>query len=89
MFPLISVSFYCRCHNLTYCSICYCEHVTDAGVELLSTLPSLVSLDVSGCNIQDQGIASFGNGSRLKDVTLSECRIMTDLGLQVSIKYVL
>lgn len=71
-----------RCHNLSYCSICYCEHVTDAGVELLATLPSLISLDISGCNIQDQGVSSLGNSSRLKDITLSECRILTDLGIQ-------
>ncbi|XP_046839843.1 dynein regulatory complex subunit 6-like isoform X2 [Xenia sp. Carnegie-2017] len=71
-----------RCHNLTYCSICYCEHVTDAGVELLATLPSLVSLDVSGCNIQDHGVSSLGNSSRLKDITLAECHRITDIGLQ-------
>lgn len=75
-------TFFFRCHSLTYISICYCEHVTDAGVELLATLPSLISFDVSGCNIQDQGVSSIGNSSKLKDVTLSECRIMTDLGLQ-------
>lgn len=69
---------------MTYCSICFCEHVTDAGVELLATLPSLISIDVSGCNIQDHGVASLGNSSRLRDLTLSECRSMTDIGLQVS-----
>ncbi|CAB4012185.1 F-box LRR-repeat 13-like, partial [Paramuricea clavata] len=71
-----------RCHNLTYCSVCYCEHVTDAGLELLATLPSLVSLDISGCNIQDHGLSSLGNSSRLRDITLSGCRAVTDLGLQ-------
>ena len=78
-----SVIVVSRCHNLTYCSICYCEHVTDAGLELLATLPSLVSLDISGCNVQDHGVSSLGNSSRLRDITLSECRAITDLGLQV------
>ena len=73
-----------RCHNLTYCSVCYCEHVTDAGLELLATLPSLVSLDISGCNVQDHGVSSLGNSSRLRDITLSECCNITDLGLQVN-----
>ena len=58
--------------------------MTDAGVELLGTLPSLVSLDLSGCNIQDQGVAALGNNPKFLDVTLSECPNITDLGLQVS-----
>ena len=53
-----------RCHNLVYASFCYCEHVTDAGVELLGTLTSLTSLDLSGCNVQDQGVAALGNNCR-------------------------
>lgn len=74
-----------RCHNLVYASFCYCEHVTDAGVELLGTLPSLVSLDLSGCNIQDQGVAALGNNPKFRDISLAECPNITDLGLQVSI----
>lgn len=57
--------------------------MTDAGVELLGTLPSLTSLDLSGCNIQDQGVAALGNNPRFRDITLAECRNITDLGLQV------
>ena len=57
--------------------------MTDAGVELLGTLPSLMSLDLSGCNIQDQGVAALGNNPRFRDITLAECRNITDLGLQV------
>jgi hypothetical protein len=74
----------CRCHSLVYASFCYCEHVTDAGVELLGTLPSLISLDLSGCNIQDQGVAALGNNPQFRDIILSECSSITDLGLQVS-----
>ena len=79
--PGIALLF--RCHNLVYASFCYCEHVTDAGVELLGTLPSLTSLDLSGCNIQDQGVAALGNNPRFRDITLAECPSITDLGLQV------
>ena len=57
--------------------------MTDAGVELLGTLPSLMSLDLSGCNIQDQGVAALGNNPRFRDITLAECPNITDLGLQV------
>ena len=80
-----SVALLFRCHNLVYASFCYCEHVTDAGVELLGTLPSLTSLDLSGCNIQDQGVAALGNNPRFRDITLAECPNITDLGLQVRV----
>ena len=42
------------CKSLTYVSFCYCEHISDTGVELLGHIPSLTSLDLSGCNLTDQ-----------------------------------
>lgn len=76
------VNIHKRCHNMTYLSVCYCEHISEAGVELLGQTHSLTSLDISGCNCGDQGLSALGNNSRLKDVTLSECANITDLGLQ-------
>ena len=46
--------FLCRCHSLTYLSVCFCEHISEAGVELLGQTHSLISLDISGCNCGDQ-----------------------------------
>ena len=43
-----------RCRNLVYVSFCYCEHITDAGVELMGHMPSLISLDLTGCCLTDQ-----------------------------------
>ena len=34
------------------------------------------------CSYEFQGLSALGNNSRLKDVTLSECANITDLGLQ-------
>ena len=37
-----------RCHNITYLSVCFCEHISEAGVELLGQtcilcwLPALI-----------------------------------------------
>ncbi|WAR25340.1 DRC6-like protein, partial [Mya arenaria] len=70
-----------RCHNLTYLSLCFCEHLSEAGIELIGQIHSLTSVDISGCNCGDQGLAALGNNSR-RDVTLSECVNITDLGLQ-------
>ncbi|XP_006822465.2 F-box and leucine-rich repeat protein 13-like [Saccoglossus kowalevskii] len=71
-----------KCHNLSYASFCFCEHITDAGVELLGSMPSLMSVDISGCNVTDSGLASLGNNPRLLDVTIAECYQITDLGIQ-------
>ncbi|XP_062522384.1 F-box and leucine-rich repeat protein 13-like [Corticium candelabrum] len=71
-----------KCHRLTYISLCFCEHITDAGVELLGTLPSLLSIDLTGCNIGDQGIASLGTSSSFLDLNIAECSQITDIGLQ-------
>ncbi|XP_041348601.1 dynein regulatory complex subunit 6-like isoform X2 [Gigantopelta aegis] len=76
------VNIHKRCHCLTYLSVCFCEHISEAGVELLGQTHSLISLDISGCNCGDQGLSALGNNVRLRDVTLSECGNITDLGLQ-------
>lgn len=73
---------FCRSHNLAYLSVCYCEHISEAGIELLGQTHSLVSLDISGCACGDQGLSALGNNTRFKDVTLAECHKVTDLGLQ-------
>ncbi|XP_061187510.1 F-box and leucine-rich repeat protein 13-like isoform X3 [Saccostrea echinata] len=70
--------------NLVYLSVCFCEHISEkSGIELLGQLHALVSLDISGCNCSDEGLSSLGKyNNHLRDVTLSECADITDLGLQ-------
>ena len=69
--------------SLTYINLSYCEHVTDAGVELLGMILSLISIDISGCLVQDQGISALGNNPRLKDIVIAGCSSVTDIGIQV------
>uniref|UniRef100_A0A663LS53 F-box and leucine rich repeat protein 13 n=1 Tax=Athene cunicularia TaxID=194338 RepID=A0A663LS53_ATHCN len=42
-----------RCHELTYLNLRYCENVTDAGIEALGNMSSLISIDLSGTSISD------------------------------------
>uniref|UniRef100_A0A452HR94 F-box domain-containing protein n=1 Tax=Gopherus agassizii TaxID=38772 RepID=A0A452HR94_9SAUR len=42
-----------RCHNLTYLNMRYCESVTDAGIEALGNMTSLISIDISGTTVSD------------------------------------
>lgn len=76
------VNIHKRCHSLIYLSVNYCEHISEAGIELLGLAHSLVSLDITGSNCGDQGLSALGNNVRLRDVCLSECMNITDLGLQ-------
>ena len=68
---------------MAYANFSYCEHVTDAGVELLAAIPTLISVDLSGCNISDPGVIALGNNPNFKDIILSECFNITDVGIQV------
>lgn len=73
----------CSCRCLTCLSFCYCEHITDTGVELLGHIPTLSSLDLSGCNIQDEGIRGLGSNPQFRYLMLAELQDITDDGLQV------
>jgi len=76
-----------RCTTLTYINLSYCEHVTDAGVELLGMIPSLISVDISGCFVQDQGISALGNNPKLKDIIIAECINVSDIGMQKLVQH--
>lgn len=76
------VSIYKKFQNLNYLNLSFCENINESVLELLGQAPNLISLDISGCNCGDQSLSSIGNASRLKDLTVSECYGITDLGLQ-------
>jgi len=38
---------------LTYLNLRHCENVTDAGIEALGSMSSLISIDISGTSISD------------------------------------
>jgi len=71
-----------RCHSVAYARFCYCEWVSDAGVELLGNMQALRCLDLSGCAVQDSGLASLGNNPNFRSISLSECTLITDVGIQ-------
>nr|XP_015208118.1 PREDICTED: F-box/LRR-repeat protein 13 isoform X3 [Lepisosteus oculatus] len=77
-----------RCNKLTQLSLCYCEHLTDSGIEWLSGLSSLIHIDLSGTNIQDQSLAALGNNTGIKKLTVSECLWITDVGIEKFCKQV-
>ncbi|XP_047452803.1 dynein regulatory complex subunit 6 [Mugil cephalus] len=68
---------FCKLYHL---NLSYCERLTDSAVEWLSG-SCISSLDVTGCNIQDQGLASLERVC-LKKLILAECVYITDIGIE-------
>lgn len=54
-------------------------------MELLGHIPTLSSLDLSGCSIQDDGIKGLRGNPRFRYLMLAELLDITDDGLQVSL----
>lgn len=73
----------CSCKSLSYVCFCYCEHISDTGVELLGHIPTLTSIDLSGCDIHDHGVAGLRKNANIRDLSLAEIEDLTDDGLQV------
>ncbi|GAB0175713.1 dynein regulatory complex subunit 6 [Grus japonensis] len=71
-----------RCHELTYLHLRYCENVTDAGIEALGNMSSLISIDISGTSISDMGLRALGCHGKIKELSISECKNISDTGIQ-------
>ncbi|XP_026723811.1 dynein regulatory complex subunit 6 [Athene cunicularia] len=71
-----------RCHELTYLNLRYCENVTDAGIEALGNMSSLISIDLSGTSISDMGLKALGRRGKIKELSVSECKNISDTGIQ-------
>ncbi|XP_053572511.1 dynein regulatory complex subunit 6 [Bombina bombina] len=71
-----------KCHSLTYLSLRFCENVTDSGIELLGNMLLLLSIDLSGTSITDQGLSVLGANSKIKELIVSECPGISDIGIQ-------
>ncbi|XP_075713437.1 F-box and leucine-rich repeat protein 13 isoform X2 [Rhinoderma darwinii] len=73
-----------KCHNLNFLSLRFCENVTDSGIELLGNMTSLISIDISGTSITDQGLTALGAQSKIRELSVSECMGITDNGVQIT-----
>ncbi|XP_064199506.1 F-box and leucine-rich repeat protein 13 isoform X1 [Anguilla rostrata] len=71
-----------RCTSLSHLSLCYCDQLTDSGMEWLGSVSSLTSLDLTGTSIQDQGLTALGSNPSLRKLNVSECLWITDIGIE-------
>ncbi|XP_054420324.1 F-box and leucine-rich repeat protein 13 [Pteronotus mesoamericanus] len=74
------------CPNLNYLNLRNCESVTDAGVEYIINIFSLISLDLSGTSISNESLMILSRHKKLKELSLSECHKITDAGIQAFCK---
>nr|XP_023400426.1 F-box/LRR-repeat protein 13 [Loxodonta africana] len=75
-----------RCPNLNYLNLRNCEHLTDLGIEHIVNIFSLVSVDLSGTVISNEGLMTLSRHKKLKELSLSECYKITDMGIQAFCK---
>ncbi|XP_054632474.1 dynein regulatory complex subunit 6 isoform X2 [Dunckerocampus dactyliophorus] len=75
-----------RFSKLCHLNLSYCEQLTDAALESLSC-SYISSLDISGCNIQDEGLAALEEVP-LKKLIIAQCINITDVGIENLCKYV-
>ncbi|XP_059191180.1 F-box and leucine-rich repeat protein 13 isoform X2 [Centropristis striata] len=69
-----------RLCKLYHLNLSFCVGLTDMSLEWLSG-SSICSLDISGCNIQDQGLAALER-IHLKKLFLAQCVYVTDIGIE-------
>ena len=70
------------CPKMAYLSIAYCENVTDVGMAMIATHPTLRLLDVSGCSITDYGAGYLRQCQKLEYLSMAECNLITDIGIE-------
>ncbi|KAM9753577.1 F-box and leucine-rich repeat protein 13 [Menidia menidia] len=69
-----------RLCKLYHLNLSYCGRLTNLAVEGLSG-SSVCSLDITGCNIEDQGLAALEK-IHLRKIVLAECLYVTDIGIE-------
>ncbi|XP_054548485.1 dynein regulatory complex subunit 6 isoform X2 [Talpa occidentalis] len=75
-----------RCPNLNYLSLRNCEHLTNLGIEHLVHIFSLISVDLSGTEISNEGLMILSRHKKLKELSLAECYKITDNGIRAFCK---
>ncbi|XP_042128840.1 F-box and leucine-rich repeat protein 13 isoform X3 [Peromyscus maniculatus bairdii] len=74
------------CPNLHYLSLRNCEHLTDLAIECISGMLSLVSVDLSGTLISNESLNILSRHRKLRELSLSECANITDIGIRAYCK---
>ncbi|XP_052029052.1 dynein regulatory complex subunit 6 [Apodemus sylvaticus] len=75
-----------RCPNLHYLNLRNCEHLTDLAIEYIAGMLSLISIDLSGTLISNEGMTILSRHRKLREISLSECVNITDFGIRAYCK---
>ncbi|XP_007436464.1 dynein regulatory complex subunit 6-like, partial [Python bivittatus] len=71
-----------RCLHLIYLNLFNCQAVNDAGIQSLTMIPSLAYINISRIGITDQALESLGKYWKIKEIILSECKMISDAGMK-------
>lgn len=75
-----------RCPNLHYLNLRNCEHLTDLAIEYIASMLSLISVDLSGTLISNEGMTILSRHRKLREVSVSDCVNITDFGIRAYCK---
>ncbi len=70
-----------KCRNLAFLVLSFCEQIEEDSLELMGSLDNLVSVELSGCNLNDDCLKNF-RFSSLKHCSFAGCSQITDSGFQ-------
>ena len=71
-----------NCTNITNLNLSGCTNITDRGIQYISKLTSLQTLDLSHCILTDTSIQNISELTRLKHLYLRSCNNITDKGIK-------
>ena len=71
-----------NCPKLICLNISYCENVTHHGLSYIHQLNVLCMLDLSGCAVNERAASSLCLATKISYLTLSECNLLNDSGLE-------
>lgn len=69
------------CPALTYLNLSENRGITDRGLEYLSAAPQITMLNLSSCDVTNEGLRALKALSRLEHLELSYCNRLTDNAL--------
>ncbi|CAH8454436.1 unnamed protein product [Schistosoma intercalatum] len=71
-----------RLLNLAYLSLASCPLISDGAFELLGQLQKLWQINLNSTKLGDRGLSALGSLPKLRELKVSKCTAITDLGLQ-------
>ncbi|XP_042433376.1 F-box protein At-B-like isoform X2 [Zingiber officinale] len=76
------LEYFSLCENLQVLDLSLCRNIADEGLNSISRLCKMTTLNLSGVDISDEGLSTLGGGtSPIETLNLRGCKRITDRGI--------